>query len=201
MAWETISCRKFADVLYALSFIFLVIFYIFFLIFWKIRPNLRHETFSENRNCGLLLGLPKSSATTPFMVAVAVCCWLDLRIIVVLTGADWDIQGEWKHGARGTLQAHGFFSLGVWWFCLCISYWYLHTAFAATFSPPPLPPHIRFHWGYSNKPIITITSVACGWAGGETQMRSPFTLHNGWTDGRMDRLTDRWTDHLTDNDI
>ena len=132
MAWETESCRKFADVFYALSFIFMVLFYIFFLIFWKIRPNLCLKTFSENRNCGLLLGLPKSSANTPLSVAVFVCflhqCWLDLRIMVLLTGAGCDIQGEWKHGGRGTLQAHGFFSLGVWWFCLCISYWYL---------PPP----------------------------------------------------------------
>ena len=137
MAWETISCGKFADVLYALSFIFMVIFYIFFLIFWKIRPNLCHETFSENRNCGLLLGLPKSSATTTFRVAVAVCCWLDLRIIVLLTGADWDIQGEWKHGARGDSSGSWIFFPGGLMIYLCISYWYL----PPLHLNPPSPTH------------------------------------------------------------
>ena len=63
--------------------------------------------------------------------------WLDLRIMVLLTGAGCDIQGEWKHGGRGTLQAHGFFSLGVWWFCLCISYWYL----LPLHLNPPSPTH------------------------------------------------------------
>ena len=143
MAWETESCRKFADVFYALSFIFMVLFYIFFLIFWKIRPNLCLKTFSENRNCGLLLGLPKSSATRLwgwqwlFVSCTRSLCWLDLRIMVHSTGASCDIQGEWKHGGRGTLQAHGFFSLGVWWFCLCISYWYL----PPLHLNPPSPTH------------------------------------------------------------
>ena len=185
MAWETESCRKFADVFYALSFIFMVLFYIFFLIFWKIRPNLCLKTFSENQNCGLLLGLPISSATTPLRVAVAVCCWLDLRIIVLLTGADWDIQGEWKHGARGD-------SSGSWIFFPGGLILFVHFILVSSYGfwryilPPPLPPHIRFHWGYSNKPINTTTLVACGWAVGVTQTRSPFALHDRWMDGRID---------------
>ena len=141
IAWETESCWKFADVFYALSFIFMVLFKIFFLIFWKICPNLCLETFSDNQNCGLLLGLPKSSATTPFMVAVAVCCWLDLRIIVLLTGADWDIQGEWKHGARGD-------SSGSWIFFPGGLILFVHfilvssNSFCFYILPPPPFPHI-----------------------------------------------------------
>ena len=76
---------------------------------------------------------------------------------------------------------------------------FLLVSSAATLKPPI--PHPRFHWGYSNKPRNTSTLVACGWAEGVTQMRSPFALHNGWTDGRMDTLKDGWTDHLTDSDI
>ena len=53
--------------------------------------------------------------------------WLDLRIIVLLTGAHWDIQGEWK---KGDSSGSWIFFPGSWLSCLCISYWYLHTAFA-----------------------------------------------------------------------
>ena len=73
------SCRKFADVFYAPSFIFMAIFLIFFLNFSQIRPNLCQETFSENRNRNIFSHYTFEGGNGCLVLALNLCVGLTIK--------------------------------------------------------------------------------------------------------------------------